>query len=295
MMKQQDQTLKYFRSVVQEWNDKSETQDYNAGQGRHNAVLDAIDRHGNVKHFLDVGCGTGQLTLEVAGKGIEAVGNDFAQGMIDQCEANREKAQVPATFIGGSFFDADFGTALFDLISAQGFIEYISIAEMQMFFQRSYEMLSPGGVLAVGSRNRLFNVFSLNSFTEMEETLGTLNILIKESQILRNAETQEAALEGIRHLERTDPQPSKHPATGIGVDTRYQFAPAELLSHLRRIGFKPELIYPVHYHGLPSGVKQEQLALHTSLARTIGEFGLRDHRLLPFCSTYVMCVKKPVS
>ena len=45
MMQQQDQTLKYFRSVAQEWHDKSETQDYNVIQGRHNAVLDAIDRY----------------------------------------------------------------------------------------------------------------------------------------------------------------------------------------------------------------------------------------------------------
>lgn len=85
--------------------------------------------------FLDVGCGSGQLVINVASRGIEAEGSDF--------------------------FD-----------------------EMAQFFNRCYDMLRPGGYLVVGSRNRLFNIFSLNEFTTLEVSLGIMNVLLSKAVAL---------------------------------------------------------------------------------------------------------------
>ena len=294
-MDQQEQALQYFRNWAGDWQEKSANLSggYNVIESRNNAVLDVVDNVATVKRFLDVGCGTGQLVIAVAKRGIEAEGNDFAEEMIAQCEENRKSAGVSAKFTSGSFFDVTFDDSSYDVISAQGFIEYISPRDMTVFFERCFDMLRPGGSLVVGSRNRLFNAFSLNDFTTLEIGLGTIQVLLLEAVALQTSDTQKAAFKALRQFERVDPQPENHPVTGVKVDTRYQFAPGELIFRLRRCGFEPETIFPVHYHGVSPKLKAENPELHSLIAQSVANLGLRDQRVVPLCSTYVLEVRKP--
>ena len=43
-------------------------------------------------------------------------------------------------------------------------------------------------------------------------------------------------------------QNDTRPPTGIGVETRYQFTPSDLISRIEKYGFKVSNIYPVNYH-----------------------------------------------
>jgi 2-polyprenyl-3-methyl-5-hydroxy-6-metoxy-1,4-benzoquinol methylase len=286
---QQDETKAYFRANADDWQRQSlnESGEYNVIGGRNSAVLDSIDRR-EVRRFLDVGCGTGQLVIAVAKKNIVAEGVDFAPEMIDQSNENARREGVDATFVCGSIFDFPVDPARYDAISAQGFIEYISPSLTDEFFHRCYAMLRPGGTVMIGSRNRLFNAFSLNAFTRIEAESGVLATLIEEASLLQKFVEPEAALQALRKLERLDPQFDRHPETGIPVETRYQYAPADLAFRLRRAGLSPTALYPVHYHGLPIAVKSEQPGLHSEIAHAVAKIGLRDHRLLPFSSTYVV-------
>jgi 2-polyprenyl-3-methyl-5-hydroxy-6-metoxy-1,4-benzoquinol methylase len=289
-MKQQEQTNRYFSSAAAEWQRKSidGAGAYNIVAGRNRAAMDVLARTQGAKGFLDVGCGTGQLVIEAARRGLKSDGNDFAPEMIVQCEANAKAAGVQARFFGGSFFDAPFEDQSYDVISAQGFIEYISPQETDEFFARCFRMLRPGGALAVGSRNRLFNIFSLNDFTRLEAEMGTLNTLIAEATALQQSSTQEAAFLALRRYERIDPQFDRHPITGIPVTTRYQFSPADLVYRLRRCGLTPRALYPVHYHGLPTAFMADHSQLHVEIASLMDEIGLRDQRLVPFSSSFVV-------
>jgi 2-polyprenyl-3-methyl-5-hydroxy-6-metoxy-1,4-benzoquinol methylase len=285
---QQLQTKSYFEGVACEWQEKSAAgDDYSVIRARNGAVLEAIRRHGKAGRFLDVGCGTGQLVLEVGKTGTEAVGVDFARHMIAQCEANRAGAGVPATFIAGSFFDMP-AQGKFDVISALGFIEYICAEQLEEFFTRCFELLNSGGALLVGSRNRLFNVVSLNEFSRIEMALGVFDQLAAEAVTLHLSRTQTQAFDDLRRHERIYPQPTTHPMTGVRVDVRYQYSPAELTKRLRGHHFCPSRMFPVHFHALPTELKSEHLDAHFKIARMVHGLAPMDQRLIPHCSSYVM-------
>lgn len=294
MNRQQQQAQTYFRSAASGWQRKAvgREAEYNLIDGRNQVVLSVLDTLPEARRLLDVGCGTGQLVVDAARRGIDATGVDFAKEMVDQCETNRRAAGVKATFIKASFFDLPIKTEHYDIVSAQGFIEYIAPDEMEEVFARSARMLRPNGALVVGSRNRLFNALSLNAFTSMELALGMLEALIRQSMVLHMSETQDAALAALREFERIDPQPKQHPGTGIGVDIRYQYTPAELICRLRTHGLAPHALYPVHFHGLPIKVKADHPGVHAELATLIGTIANKDQRIIPLCSTFVLVARK---
>lgn len=293
-MNQQQQTREYFRSSASDWQRKSGngSREYNVIEGRNQAVLAVLRAMPEAQRFLDVGCGTGQLVLATARLGFEATGVDFADEMIAQCMKNRASSGVNAGFVCASFFDLPVTDGYYDVISAQGFIEYISPEQLEDFFAVSQRMLRDGGALVVGSRNRLYNVFSLNEFTEIEMRLGLLDALLSESIALQAGVSQEAAFEAIRRHERIHPHPHSHPSTGISVDARYQYSPAELVGRLRKHGFIPKTLFPIHYHGLPPALKTGHPGVHSELANLIQELASTDPRLVPYCSSFSLHVQK---
>jgi 2-polyprenyl-3-methyl-5-hydroxy-6-metoxy-1,4-benzoquinol methylase len=292
-MAQQDQAKSYFDAWAGDWQAKAEgrVSEFNLIEARNNAVLDVINSKGAITDFLDVGCGTGQLAIDVAKKGFRSRGIDFAPEMIRISEANNNKESANATFVCASFFEVDLPHSTYDVISALGFIEYISLDQLEVFLKGCSAALRPGGSLALGSRNRIFNVVSLNAFTQMELELGTLDRLAAEGITLQTSRREELFSRLAAH-ERIDPQPESHPMTGVGVDLRYQFSPAELIMRGRRYGLTPSAIYPSHFHGLPTAFKNENPQIHADLAVAVGKFAALDHRFVPYCSTFVIELRK---
>jgi 2-polyprenyl-3-methyl-5-hydroxy-6-metoxy-1,4-benzoquinol methylase len=231
-MDQQKQTQDYFDMAAREWQAKAvnAADEYSVIEGRNSAVLAVVKEIPDAQQFLDVGCGTGQLVLAVAAEGLEAEGVDYSAQMIAQCESNQAQGDNKAKFRCASFFDVEWRNECFDVISAQGFIEYISQDQMEEFFARCHRLLKPGETLVVGSRNRLFNIVPMNEFSRMELSLGLLAVLEAEGIAMLSASTQEEALSALRRFERVDLQPDRHPDTGIKVDVRYQYTPADLIA-----------------------------------------------------------------
>jgi len=294
---QQAETQHYFDRFAEDWKRKGSgtmPARVNIIAQRNGIALDVLASLPAPRRVLDIGCGTGDLVLDIARRGVEAVGIDFAADMVRICEASRVEAGLErARFQHVSVFDFDSQGETYDLISAQGLIEYISADQLDDLCRRALKLLAPGGAFVVGSRNRLFNAFSLNAFTDMERKLGILDQMMLEAEAIAATADGAGALAAAEGIARSYPQPERHPETGVTVSVRYQYTPGELSRLLRGHGFAPASIFGAHYHALPPSVAKDWPQLHAELSEFIYRERRSDHRLLPQCTTFVLDVRKP--
>jgi 2-polyprenyl-3-methyl-5-hydroxy-6-metoxy-1,4-benzoquinol methylase len=292
--KQQEEAIHYFEAHARDWQNKAESADLekvNIIEQRNSFVLQVIAQRSQTSSALDVGCGTGDLVCCVARQGIKATGVDFAQEMVDIAlgKAGEEKLDR-AQFECCSIFDFNFANERYDVISANGFIEYISQDELNQFFDIVHEALTPGGSFVVGSRNRLYNMFSVNDFTLTELNEGSSEALLKEAVAL-------ASGMGIDRLSEIDCAPlqkpeTQHSKTGIDVATRFQYTPLQLVRMSDPRGFEAAKIYPVHIHAVPPVFGKKHPEIHGSIANLLQGYSNQDMELVPFSSSFMLHLQK---
>jgi len=292
--RQQRETLSYFNSFADDWLRKSGVDSpaqVNVIRQRNGYVLDWLSAHPQARALLDVGCGTGDLALEAARRGAQTVGIDFAEEMIRIAEERAEKEGLSsARFVCASVFDFEFEPSAFDAISANGFIEYISLEQLRQFLAKSFRGLKRGGALLLGSRNRLFNAFSLNKFTEDELASGTVEPLLWESI----AWTRARSFKDLRGLAPA-PLPkkaAKQANTGIGVSVRHQFTPLQLARLLEGQGFSPCDVAPIHIHGVPPKFKDAYPEIHARMSNLLHSYSKSRLELLPWASSFMIAARK---
>ncbi len=293
-MDQQKQTLDYFSQNAADWQRAASTAHFSVIDNRHHAVLEVMKEYTHTGQLLDVGCGTGQLAIEAARKGWHSVGIDYAASMIELCTVNNIEAGTDAEFHCVSCFDFAIKADSYDIVSAQGFIEYISLVEIDIFLGLISKGLKSGGAIALGSRNRLFNLHSLNEFSLLELQLNTVNKLLHESIIMQSSKSQSEAMERLAGLNYEYSHPDLHPETGIKVETRFQFSPADLIGRLTKHGLRPTRVFPVHFHGFPLSLTKDVTlsALHAQLADLVGKQYINSHAFVPYSSSFVIEAKK---
>lgn len=292
--KQQMEALNYFKAHADEWRSKAkgaENNQVNIVQQRNNYALEVASEHPSLKSFLDVGCGTGELVCDMAKRGINAVGVDYAQEMIDLAFEKAQKEYIqPVTFTCCSIFDFEMSTEDYDFVSANGFIEYISPNELSVFFDLVAGALAPGGSFVVGSRNRLFNLFSMNDFTLRELQGRDLELLIQEAVMwtTRNdfSDVLSCACAALQ-LPYT-----KHKNTGVNVSTRYQYTPLQLIKSLHEKGLSIAEVYPIHIHAMTPVFGSVHPEIHEPIATMLQSYARHSKGLLPNSSSFMLHVKK---
>lgn len=292
--KQQEEARLYFRQHAEEWKMKASSHNderVNVIQQRNDFVLSIIRDRKSTTAALDVGCGTGDLVCSIARMDIESTGIDFADEMIQIARArvNQEKL-TKATFHCNSILDFDLSKKSYDVISANGFIEYISPDELEQFLNVSFQALRPGGSLLIGSRNRLFNLSSVNSFTVEEISSGTAMLLLREAMAVASGASP-SDLVKMELVPLQNPRAaSQH--TGIDLSRRYQFTPAQLMKMLLEKGFSIRELYPVHVHGVPACFKELMPGLHTAIANVLQKYAREYVSLIPYASSFMLHAQK---
>jgi 2-polyprenyl-3-methyl-5-hydroxy-6-metoxy-1,4-benzoquinol methylase len=288
--KQQQETLEYFNRNARDWRSKASADGFskiNIIRQRNDFVLAVASERPSTKAFLDVGCGTGELVCDMSARGIRSVGVDYAPEMIELATAKaRETAVENVEFICSSIFELPIEDGSYDLISANGFIEYISLDQMRDFFVRAARALSPGGSLVVGSRNRLFNLMSMNDYTRAEIAGRSTELLLEESIALSTADGL-ADLANVATVELQPPD-TEHARTVIDVSTRFQYTPLQLTRLVEESGLQASEIYPVHIHAAPPSFRARHPETHASVANLLQEFARGGLNLLPHASSFML-------
>jgi ubiquinone/menaquinone biosynthesis C-methylase UbiE len=124
---------------------------------RHNYMLKRIDGLNfpeNAK-VLDIGCGPGEMVLDLMKHNWEIWGIDIAQSMIDiaskKIEKNKTRPNI-AHLAVGDIENLSFEENSFDLIVCAGVIEYL--ADDQKWSREITRVLKPGGVLLINITNK---------------------------------------------------------------------------------------------------------------------------------------------
>lgn len=294
---QQLETLKYFNHHAKGWArsaDINSPNDVNVVKQRNDVVLTVINERKQTRSALDIGCGTGDLVCQIALKDICATGIDFSKKMINIAERKARKLKcTKAKFICKSIFDFRFEPNKYDVISANGFIEYISYKDLNLFLSFCKKSLGTGKSLVLGSRNRLFNIFSLNKFTLEEIRTGEIDQLIMEAILLINTKN----IDDVTNFKSAPLQAKnkKHIHTGINVSTRFQYTPVQLINMLRKHGFETQNLYPIHIHGIPPEMKDKYSSIHGSISNFLQKWTQKNKNfyLIPQSSSFMIhAIKK---
>lgn len=114
---------------------------------RHNGILDLIDgwHPTSASRFLDVGCGVGLLTFDLARRGLQGVGIDGAASMVESCRAEAERAGISGLW---RYQQADaehipFEDGSFDAATCCGLIEYLP--DDKELLKEVRRVVRPGG------------------------------------------------------------------------------------------------------------------------------------------------------
>jgi 2-polyprenyl-3-methyl-5-hydroxy-6-metoxy-1,4-benzoquinol methylase len=290
----QQEALAYFRNHAAEWASdavEESTSRVNVVKQRNDYVLHVIHQRQATQTVLDVGSGTGDLVIALAKEGIRGIGVDFADEMIQIASerASQENLDI-SQFYCASIFDFDLSQPTYDCISANGFIEYISIEQLNRFIAMTYQALNQDGSLVICSRNRLFNLFSLNEFTNQEIEANTTSALLREAIAIVKAESLGDLLEvEIPPLPMEDQQQVN---TGIDVSVRLQYTPLQIMKLLRDAGFDVLDITPIHIHGVVPRFSALYPEVHVDISTLLQAHSMNRKELITQASSFMIHAQK---
>ena len=239
----------------------------------------------DLKHHLDVGCGTGDLAYHSSKLTKNSTGIDFSENMIKIAKKNYIRKNL--NFESSSIFDYKVKNN-FDIISANGFIEYISVDQIKLFLKFCKNYLIKNGLVAISVRNRLFNLFSLNDFSEKELQHNSFRDFYKESINLNKF-----SLKDFLKLKKTKFNKSKYnqPKTGnYNIDNRLQFSPLQMIGILNKYNFKTVELFPINYHPATPKIFRTQSS-YLNIEKYITK-NYNKLSLIPFSSTFIIVAKK---
>lgn len=136
-------------------------------------VLDQIKP--DAKTVIDLGCGTGTLTLRLAAEGYQMTGVDFASDMLTIAAQHAADEGTQVQWIHQDLTTLDVGKAFDVAVSYCDVINYITTeSDIKSVFENAYKSLTDDGVFIfdVHAISYAENVLTDNLFSEIDEDMG---------------------------------------------------------------------------------------------------------------------------
>lgn len=122
------------------------------GDVPYGAIADFYEREfaadgGEFRLLLDLCCGTGSMTWELAGRGFEMIAADRSTDMLMQAQSKQGTCRVPPLFLCQAAEELDlYGTVDAAVCCLDGF-NYIPADTLPEVFRRLHLFIRPGGLL----------------------------------------------------------------------------------------------------------------------------------------------------
>ncbi len=284
---QQFQTKNFFESDANRWSKRSNFKNneiLNTIQQRNLFVLKKI-RKFKIESLIDVGCGSGDLSFEASKIVKKSIGIDFSKNMIDIAKRKFKKKNLD--FHYENFFHYS-PSDKFDCLSANGFIEYLSMKDIVRFLKVSKKLVKKNRYIIFGTRNRLFNLFSLNKFSENEIKRNSFRNFFDESLELNKLDFKNFIKLKKNKFEEVL---FKQPKTAINVDKRHQFSPLQIVDLLKKTKWQPIEFYPINYH--PVAPTKYMISKESKLFSNFIYLSDDKNKLpfIPFSSSFMVIAK----
>ena len=309
-------TKDFFNDVSGEWFER--TYDPNesflkfpGNRARMEVALSEIRRLRVRGAILDIGCGTGQIVIELLRSGARATGIDIAEKMIDTAKNNLVAENFPFNpnpenvFAVKDLAELSKVSDRYGAVTALGVLEYLSTDDE--LFSVLNRIVEKGGYALVECRNKLFNLFSVNGYTESAAKVEQIALLVREMADIERyspipskeiphiqAEVSKRIADFLKNsvgdkqwFEKSDKQYTDYPERMI----RRQHTPRELEQSASGAGFTLKHVVYWHSHPYPPSFKKEFPKIYNKLSFLESPLGYTSLGAWK-CSSFVAVLQK---
>ncbi len=183
------------------------------------------------KTVLDLACGTGSLTWELAGRGYEMIGVDLSPDMLaEAADKNRDVNGIPPLFLCQSMDKLDLYGTIDACVCCLDSVNYVtSPAKLQKAFERVHLFLMPGGLFLfdINTPDKLTGLDGQMFLDETEDTY-----CVWRAEYSKRRRVCSYFMDIFRLDENTGTW-----ERGEELHEEYAYTPAELEEYLRKAGF----------------------------------------------------------
>jgi len=243
---------------------------YPALQIRHRYILDLLECNRN--KVLDIGCGPGEMIVDLLKRGYKVCGADISMEMLNIARKNIRTQNLVNShqLVQSSIEYLPFRDSSFDAVICAGVIEYLDADDRAL--KELNRVLKPSGILIITVRNALCPMRILDK---------GLDFLWSQPRISKLLTHLKSLITKIQVQERKTVEYRKH-------------IPWKLDKFLQKLGFRVERRRYFHFYPLPAPLD----AVFQSFSVSVGikmEPILSESRLGWLGSGYIVLAKKMVS